>query len=462
MRNGGAPSPDDEATSSDDEECWISWVNAWEPPTSSRRRVPDSPTTNVNEAPDVLSAGVFVTRPRGGHGETEVLIMQRGRWKGWQFAKGRLKGKDQGDLVECAVRELAEETGVRLRLLPRDLFSKVGRSKYEYSSGMRKEVQWFRIHADRWRDFPCMGRARERATRRVHWVTLGELRRLNVKGDQAEMATEAIRQADCARENQARQSAEVHGRRAPVTPTRGQEHNVLHRQRPAAGVAVQPEPCMGSPPSRWRKQEQGLEIVISSDSEREPERQRWPKAPVAQSGITKKTPMEHSQQGSRSSDWPRHSRRQQMQAGSSSSCSSGHRQAVADVEDKVSERDEGKPADEQRAACHARWEWDASSGAKQRRRKWRGYEKKVSEQMEEARARGGATLAVKIDGCNYTINFETMEQVRVSTKFSRKIRCCARDPLEKCAPPPVLRPHAHGLPDSRHQPVPRAEGAAII
>ena len=439
MRNGGAPSPDDEATSSDDEECLVVWVNAWEPPTSSRRRVPDSPTTNVNEAPDVLSAGVFVTRPREGSGETEVLIMQRGRTRNqWQFAKGRLEGKDRGDLVECAVRELAEETGVVLCrwLLPRDRFSEVGRSKYEYS-GMRKEVQWFRIHADRWRDFPCMVRAREPATRHVHWVTLGELRRLNVKGDQAEMATEAIRQADCARENQARQSAEVHGRRAPVTPTRGQEHNVLHRQRPAAGVAVQPEPCMGSPPSRWGEQEQGLEIVISSDSEREPERQRWPKAPVAQSGITKKTPMEHSQQGSRSSDWPRHR----------------------------SERDEGKPADEQRAAFHARWEWqwDASSGAKQRRRKWRGYEPKVSEQMEEAyRAGGGATLAVKIDGCNYTIDFETMEQVRVSTKFSRKIRCCPRDPLEKCAPPPVLRPHAHGLPDSRHQPVPRAEGAAII
>ena len=67
---------------------------------------PPMATTGLAEVDATISAGVFVTRPRGGQGETEVLIMQRGWVMGWQFAKGRLNKKDQGNLVKCAFREL--------------------------------------------------------------------------------------------------------------------------------------------------------------------------------------------------------------------------------------------------------------------------------------------------------------------------------------------------------------------
>ena len=58
---------------------------------------------------DVLAAGAVVTR-RGG----QVLLVHRPRYDDWSFPKGKL---DRGEhLAAAAVREVAEETGVDIRL----------------------------------------------------------------------------------------------------------------------------------------------------------------------------------------------------------------------------------------------------------------------------------------------------------------------------------------------------------
>jgi 8-oxo-dGTP diphosphatase len=63
------------------------------------------------EPPDVVAAGAVVWRPG-----REVLLVHRPRYDDWSFAKGKL---DPGECAaEAAVREVEEETGVRVRLGP--------------------------------------------------------------------------------------------------------------------------------------------------------------------------------------------------------------------------------------------------------------------------------------------------------------------------------------------------------
>ncbi|GAA1503727.1 NUDIX hydrolase [Nocardioides humi] len=61
--------------------------------------------------PDILAAGVVVFRPR-----REVLLVHRPKYDDWSFPKGKL---DRGEHpTAAAVREVAEETGVHVRLGP--------------------------------------------------------------------------------------------------------------------------------------------------------------------------------------------------------------------------------------------------------------------------------------------------------------------------------------------------------
>jgi 8-oxo-dGTP pyrophosphatase MutT (NUDIX family)/phosphohistidine phosphatase SixA len=63
----------------------------------------------VPPASDVLAAGVVVFRPG-----REVLLVHRPKYDDWSFPKGKL---DRGELAPvAAVREVAEETGLRVRL----------------------------------------------------------------------------------------------------------------------------------------------------------------------------------------------------------------------------------------------------------------------------------------------------------------------------------------------------------
>ena len=62
--------------------------------------------------PDILAAGVVVFRPG-----REVLLVHRPKYDDWSFPKGKL---DRGEHpTAAAVREVAEETGVHVRLGPR-------------------------------------------------------------------------------------------------------------------------------------------------------------------------------------------------------------------------------------------------------------------------------------------------------------------------------------------------------
>lgn len=63
---------------------------------------------------EVLAAGGVVHRV--GASGTEVLVVHRSRYDDWSLPKGKL---DPGEsLAECAVREVAEETGKRCELGP--------------------------------------------------------------------------------------------------------------------------------------------------------------------------------------------------------------------------------------------------------------------------------------------------------------------------------------------------------
>jgi 8-oxo-dGTP pyrophosphatase MutT (NUDIX family)/phosphohistidine phosphatase SixA len=83
------------------------------------------------EPRDVRAAGAVVTRKGG-----EVLLVHRPKYDDWSFPKGKL---DPGEhVVTAAVREVAEETGLDVRLGPA-----LGRQRYRMSNGRWKAVDYW-------------------------------------------------------------------------------------------------------------------------------------------------------------------------------------------------------------------------------------------------------------------------------------------------------------------------------
>lgn len=77
------------------------------------------------------AAGAVVTRKGG-----EVLLVHRPKYDDWSFPKGKL---DPGEhVVTAAVREVAEETGLDVRLGPA-----LGRQRYRMSNGRWKAVDYW-------------------------------------------------------------------------------------------------------------------------------------------------------------------------------------------------------------------------------------------------------------------------------------------------------------------------------
>ena len=82
----------------------------------------------------IYAAGVFCWRIQ--KDTPEVLLVHRARYKDWSFPKGK---QDPGELLpETAVREMLEETGIRLKL-----GRKLPVIKYQVDSGEDKEVHYW-------------------------------------------------------------------------------------------------------------------------------------------------------------------------------------------------------------------------------------------------------------------------------------------------------------------------------
>ncbi|RYB94575.1 NUDIX hydrolase [Nocardioides oleivorans] len=83
------------------------------------------------EPRDVRAAGAVVTRKGG-----EVLLVHRPKYDDWSFPKGKL---DPGEhVVTAAVREVAEETGLDVRLGPA-----LTHQRYRMASGRWKRVDYW-------------------------------------------------------------------------------------------------------------------------------------------------------------------------------------------------------------------------------------------------------------------------------------------------------------------------------
>jgi 8-oxo-dGTP pyrophosphatase MutT (NUDIX family) len=84
----------------------------------------------------VRAAGGVVTRP--GPNGPEVLLVHRPHYDDWTFPKGK---QDPGETdEETALREVAEETGLRCELGPF-----VGECRYRDSRGRPKVVRYWRM-----------------------------------------------------------------------------------------------------------------------------------------------------------------------------------------------------------------------------------------------------------------------------------------------------------------------------
>ena len=87
------------------------------------------------ELRDVRAAGAVVTR-KGGPREWEVLLVHRPKYDDWSFPKGKL---DPGEhAITAAVREVAEETGLDVRLGPA-----LSAQRYRMSNGRWKSVDYW-------------------------------------------------------------------------------------------------------------------------------------------------------------------------------------------------------------------------------------------------------------------------------------------------------------------------------
>jgi 8-oxo-dGTP pyrophosphatase MutT (NUDIX family) len=83
----------------------------------------------------VRAAGVLLVR------DGRVLLIHRPSRGDWSFPKGKHEPGETDE--QCALRELEEEVGLRVRLGER-----VGETRYRLADGRPKRVAWFRGEAD--------------------------------------------------------------------------------------------------------------------------------------------------------------------------------------------------------------------------------------------------------------------------------------------------------------------------
>lgn len=120
-------------------------------------------TTSNPTGRTVRAAGALVWRRAGK--DLEVLLVHRPRYDDWSFPKGK---QEPGESIRtCAVREVEEETGARVRLE-----QPLEPVRYRLSDGTRKEVRYWVARELEPSD------AADRARRRVHPAPRREIDRV--------------------------------------------------------------------------------------------------------------------------------------------------------------------------------------------------------------------------------------------------------------------------------------------
>lgn len=121
----------------------------------------------------VISAGALVWRVR--EGELQVLAVHRPRYSDWSWPKGKL---DDGEtLPQCAIREVAEETGKQVTLgqpLPA--------LRYPIASGKQKVVRYWAAQVSSEGSCAVVARPPVKAASKneidkTRWLTVAEARR---------------------------------------------------------------------------------------------------------------------------------------------------------------------------------------------------------------------------------------------------------------------------------------------
>ncbi len=143
---------------------------------ASRRLAPTDHDGHV----DVEAAGGVVIRdgPQG----PEVLVVHRVRYDDWSLPKGKL---DPGeDHLDAAVREVAEETGVRAEVAGDEL----SQLTYPVAAGT-KRVRWYPMRP---RDGDPAGREADQEVDQAAWVPTERARALLTYAADAELLGEAL------------------------------------------------------------------------------------------------------------------------------------------------------------------------------------------------------------------------------------------------------------------------------
>lgn len=112
----------------------------------------------------IYAAGVVCWRER--RGQLEVLLVYRTQYRDWSFPKGKV---DPGEtLPETAVREMLEETGVKVRL-----GRKLSTLNYQVPSGADKEVHYWasKLKEKAWKEAKFQP---NKEIQRLAWVEVNE------------------------------------------------------------------------------------------------------------------------------------------------------------------------------------------------------------------------------------------------------------------------------------------------
>ncbi|HMG34393.1 MAG TPA: NUDIX hydrolase [Blastocatellia bacterium] len=122
--------------------------------------------SSKDESQEIVAAGGLLFRTNE-NGELEVLLVHRPRHNDWSFPKGKIDPNES--IEEGAVREVAEETGLRCRII-----RTFGAERYQYrtpAGNLRpKVVHYFFME-------PVSGELRINSDEEidaVRWIQVGE------------------------------------------------------------------------------------------------------------------------------------------------------------------------------------------------------------------------------------------------------------------------------------------------